>query len=356
MAKETILINATSLNSILDISRLESGFVQVNLTNIDLELLVEEVTSQFRWSAREQDVEIRTRPRRCFPVIVRSDRDLLGRILSNLVSNGIKYRNPKKGAPASILVAVTGPATRPRIDVVDNGIGIAKAHWEDIFKPFFQLDNPERNREKGQGLGLSIVNAIVPLLAKHSIEMRSVMGKGTRFFIYVPRSDETIALALGRAEVSSLGDFAGIFILCVEDDELVRRSTAALFDAHGLLYKLIKSVEELRHQIEKLERMPDVILTDYRLPAGFNGGDVIRKVREEFDSPIPAIIITGEASDLSVEPWADSTTRILRKPVPPQTMLWEISKLITYQDRDLDSEQQLHAVRFPRAAPSDAQP
>jgi signal transduction histidine kinase len=328
LAKDVLVINTGSLNSILDISRLESGFICASVTEVDIADLVKEIASQFRWSAQEQKVSVRVRLPAKFPPVTNTDRNLLGRVLTNLVSNGIRYRDPAKGAGAWVFIGVGGSVSRPRIDVIDNGIGIAEEHWEDIFKPFTQLNNPERDRQNGHGLGLSIVNAIMPMLDGHAIEMKSAVGKGTRFSINLPPLGLQTEYRLGT-KPSTLGtiDISGVFILYIEDDELIRKSTAALFDAHGLLYNIVPSVDGLRRQLKELERMPDVIVTDYRLPAGFNARDVVQLVRKEFDALIPAIVVTGEASNLEDELSAISPVRVLRKPVQSEAVLLEISRL-----------------------------
>ena len=121
--------------------------------------------------------------------IVRSDRQLLARVLTNIIGNAIKYSDPSKPKPV-VVVGIVGLPNRARIDIIDNGIGIPSQHWEDVFQPFFQLGNAERDREKGLGLGLSIVKSIMQLLKEHRIDMRSTEGKGTRFSLDIPRADE----------------------------------------------------------------------------------------------------------------------------------------------------------------------
>ena len=139
-----------------------------------------------------------------------------------------------------------------------------------MFDPFVQLRNAERDREKGVGLGLSIVAAIVPLLPGHRIDMRSRLGRGTRFSIDLPYALAATAIEarsdpLSRATAADLG---GLYVLYVEDDRLVRESAAALFDAIGMRYETFASLAELETALPGFEREPDVLITDYRLPTG----------------------------------------------------------------------------------------
>ena len=110
-------------------------------------------------------------------------------MIGNLLSNAIKYSDPARPGGAGVILGIVCLPNRLRIDVVDNGVGIAEADWARVFTPFVQLHNDERDREKGVGLGLSIVNAIIPLLGEHRLDMRSREGIGTRFSLELPHGD-----------------------------------------------------------------------------------------------------------------------------------------------------------------------
>ena len=211
-----------------------------------------------------QGVALRHHWRPDCPVLVRSDRHLLGRVVANLVSNAIKYSDPGKDGRCGVVVGIVCLPNRVRVDVVDNGVGIAEPDWGRVFSPFVQLANPERDREKGVGLGLSIVNAIVILLAGHRLDMRSWEGKGTRFSLELPYGDRQPQPAL-RAELrqpAGVLDLSGLYVFYVEDDGLVRRSTAALLDALGIRYELFASFEALEAALPEIERDPDLLISD----------------------------------------------------------------------------------------------
>ena len=313
-----------SFNSFLELSRLESGLMTTDYSNFDLLDLINEIIPPLTVFATERNVALRLHKRSRRALVVRSDRQLLGRLLTNLISNGVKYSDPRKRG--MVLVGVIGLPNRCRVDVVDNGIGIPRRQWDNIFKPFVQLDNPQRDREKGLGLGLSIVNAIVHLLEGHRLDMRSAEGVGTRFSIEVPRTDAP--LDIGKVDEHPVADpivnVEGLYVLYVEDDPLVRKSTEALFQAHGILFEAIGSVDRLRGLLSTLERLPDVIVTDYRLPNECTAVDVIRMVEEESKTKIPTIVVTGEAADIGDAAELEGV-RILRKPVAAQVLLLEIS-------------------------------
>ncbi|HEX8654944.1 MAG TPA: hybrid sensor histidine kinase/response regulator [Allosphingosinicella sp.] len=325
LADDASRLTRTSFNAVLEISRLESGFVAADHSVFDLAALVEEAVAPCLTFAAERGIEVRLRASRT-RVLVRSDRHLLSRIVGNLVSNAIKYGDPAKEKRA-VVVGIVALGSRARIDVVDNGVGIAEADWPKVFQPFVQLGNPERDREKGVGLGLSIVNAIMPLLAEHRLDMRSRLGKGTRFSLEVPLAGEDAAAADARtAPAQHVPDVAGTYVLYVEDDPLVRRATGALFESREILYEAYASFAELAAALPSLERTPDLVITDYRLPDGRTARDVARATARAFDAPLPLLVVTGEMGAIGGGKWLGSG-RVLRKPVAPETLIAEISAL-----------------------------
>jgi signal transduction histidine kinase len=324
LAQDASRLTRTSFNAVLDISRLESGFVEAELGDVDLPALVEEIAALCRADAQERGVALRLRWRKDRPIVVRSDRHLLGRVISNLLANAVKYSNPAKAGRSAVILGIVCLPSRVRIDIVDNGVGIAEADWARVFRPFVQLGNDERDREKGVGLGLSIVNAIIPLLGEHRLDMRSSAGSGTRFSLELPYG-AAMPEAATRETTAVPGaiDISGLYVLYVEDDALVRQSALALFDTLGLRYEAYGSVAELEAALPTLERTPDLLLTDYRLPDGRTAEDVVRLTTAAFEAPLPLIVVTGEMSGPG-DAWLGSG-RILRKPVAPEMLAAEIA-------------------------------
>ena len=326
LAQDASRLTRASFNAVLDISRLESGFVQAEYSTFDLSALIEEVAAPFRPAAAERGIDLRIRRSRA-PALVRSDPHLLARVIGNLLSNAIKYGDPAKPR-AAIIIGVVSLPNRVRLDVVDNGLGIAEANWQRVFDPFIQLHNAERDREKGVGLGLSIVNAIVALLKEHRLDMRSREGEGTRFSLELPLGDGTRDTRLIAETTRPPGpvDLSGLYAFYVEDDALVRASTLALFDALGLRYEAFASLAELEAALDDIEREPDLLVTDYRLPDGHSAEDVVRTVGAVFDAPPRLIVLTGEMQNLVQGAWLGKG-KVLRKPVSPETLVKTISAL-----------------------------
>ena len=313
----------SSFNAILDISRLESGFVEAEYSCFEIEDFVKEVISPLRLAADERGVTLRTRLG-SGKTVVRSDPHLLSRVLTNIIANAIKYSDGAKGQ-AAVLVGIVRLPNRVRIDIIDNGIGIPSHHWENVFKPFFQLGNTERDREKGLGLGLSIVKSSMMLLSEHRIDMRSIEGRGTRFSLDIPRTDDLGTYKIVDAERSPIAkDVSGLYVIYVEDDVLVRASTVALFQEYGILYEAIGSASELEKRLPLLERIPDLLITDYRLPGGGTAKDIMRLMSGYFDADIPVIILTGEVQTSRTEL---TGAEVLSKPSSPDVLLAAIAAL-----------------------------
>lgn len=296
-ARKASALTVRLFNAILDLSKLESGHVIPNYTSVDLGQVVDDAVDQLTPFAASCGVSLRCRRacgRRAF---VRSDADWVPRVLGNLISNSIKYSDPQK-ARRAVIVGVVKMPNYVRIDVVDNGIGIASQHWDEIFQPFVQLGNPERDREKGLGLGLSIVNAVMSLLEGHRIELSSIEGRGSRFSIRLPVAELTASfdvIAPPAAPELSPATLRGVYVLLVEDDRLVRASMEALFAQWGVLCDSAGSLGDLDELLSSIERLPDLVISDYRLPEMSTALDVVELLKRKLSRPVPCLVITGEA-------------------------------------------------------------
>jgi len=169
---------ASLLDSLLDMSRLDAGIIEVEHTTIDLNEMFASLHSQYVSMALENKIAFNYRPT---DKHVYSDPKQLERMLRNLIQNAIKHME----RPGKILLASRRDGDDLKIMVLDNGFGIEEGEQKRIFDEFYQVNNPERNRAKGLGLGLSIVKRL-GLLLNHPISMTSKPGKGCCFSIVVP--------------------------------------------------------------------------------------------------------------------------------------------------------------------------
>ena len=332
--KMAATLMSSTFNAILELSRLETGLILPTYTTVDLSQLLSEIINTLSGLGAEKNVSLKLALNRDKAYIVRSDTILLTRILTNLISNAIKYSNPPR---ARVILRLAIIQNRCRIYVLDNGIGMSEDNLPKIFQPFYQINNPEHDRERGLGLGLSIVSAAISILDGHSIDVCSIAQKGTIFCLELPLTSPTDLKAdkLTQFRKSDFPQIAGLYVIYVEDDSLVRTSTEILLRELGVLVSSFKSGEDLFEELKEIERCPDLILTDHNLPNNVTSDEIIFAIRDEFDSPIPAIIISGEYMDENFG-MQRSANVLLRKPVSPSELAYCIEKVSKTSVSNLD--------------------
>ena len=166
-----------TLNTLLDLSKCESGVVTPRLIDFPVGQVIDKMDTEFRGQAQAKGLGFRTVLAKA---IIRSDPVLLERIVQNFLSNAIKYTKAGK-----VLLGCRNRGRNLRIEVWDTGIGFPEDERRQIFEAFYQLDNAAREAHKGLGLGLSIVDQLAGLL-EHRLDVRSVPGKGSLFAVEVP--------------------------------------------------------------------------------------------------------------------------------------------------------------------------
>lgn len=318
----------SQLAAILDLSRLESGFVHAELSDFDLVSLVRETVEQTKVNAYDSDTLVEFDWLLGKPVFVKSDPHFLQRILLNLISNGIKYRSTAGGRRSHVILSLTENGSLTQLSIRDNGLGIPEEVLENdlIFQPFFQVNNRHAEAEKGVGLGLSIVSAMLDLLGEHRLSIESRVGVGSTFKLEIPAS--TIAPAFEAISVDDtvaggIDAARGKYVVLLEDDELVRESLVAVFNVHGVLYEAWGSIEEMQNCLPQTERAPDVLLSDYRLPEGKNALDAIGLMRAHWGD-VPTVILTGESLDSHAVASLQGAA-ICYKPIAPLDLLRRIA-------------------------------
>jgi CheY-like chemotaxis protein len=210
-----------------------------------------------------------------------------------------------------------------RIEIRDNGIGIAQDDQVFIFREFFQIAKPQLDNSKGQGLGLAIVDRLVKLLGI-GIELRSAPGKGSLFALQislssqpqlVDRTDKYAMLVTGESGNEPL-PLSGKGVLVVDDDQLVLTSTSTILTAWGGEVTIAPSLQEVRDLLATA-RDWDLIISDYQLGAEETGLDVINAVRTQRRNDIPAILISGDTSAELLQLANSAGHHLIHKPVKP---------------------------------------
>lgn len=298
------------LDDFFDYSRLDAPSMQVTTSAFPIERVFEQLRIGFSSQAAAKGVRLHLR---ASPVWVQSDPGVLHRVLLNLISNALQYTRE-----GSVLVACRPTRNRDvvRIEVWDSGIGIAPEHQESVFSEFFQVENPERDRSKGIGLGLSIVERSCRLL-NHPLTMRSQLGRGTRFSLTVPvAATRPTPRAPLPADVLAAEELTGLQVLVVEDDLLSGAALEGLLVTWGCKVRLARDAHLACLLIRQGAR-PDFIISDYRLPGLHNGIDTVRLLREAVGGNVAACLVSGDMDDGVKRSAAESGLVLLQKPVRP---------------------------------------
>jgi signal transduction histidine kinase/ActR/RegA family two-component response regulator len=305
-------------NALLDISRLDAGTIEVHPVHFSLQKMLCDLDHQFSALAAEKHLQLRFRP--C-DVTLYGDPLLIERILTNLIANAIRYTDD-----GGVLVACRRRGRMIRLCVIDSGRGIPPEQQESVFQEFVQLHNPARDRSKGLGLGLAIVSRLGRLLG-HRVDLRSRSGHGSVFSIDVPCGDAH--LILPRSPVSAPGLIPDdALVLLVDDEHAILRGMTELFDNWNIDLITAHSASEAAQWLDSIGRVPDVIVSDYRLPDDTDGIEVIKHLRQRFGRDIPAILVTGDTAPDTILRISQAGFPLLHKPLRPAKLRALLTHLI----------------------------
>lgn len=315
----SVLAMRELLDALLDVSRLDSGKVQPDVIDFQIAEIFDAVASRINPLAREKSLGLRILASSCR---IRSDRVLLERIVENFVHNAIRYTDSGR-----IVLGCRRRGEYLRIEVWDTGIGIPNYALETIFEEFTQLHNPARDRRKGLGLGLAIVHRLARILGHH-LDVTSIPGKGSMFAVVVPLALGQVQEMQSRVPIETLicRDKTRGSILLVEDDPAVLESTRLLLRRRGFNVATATSGDEAIVQIKHKFIEPDVILSDYHLPGGETGIDVVRRIRNVVRDDTPAIMLTGDIEQIGGANVGG--VQILHKPIESDKLVTAICRKI----------------------------
>lgn len=298
------------LDDLMDYTRLDSGSEEIRKRPVSLAELMAHLAESLAPMAASKGLRLRVRPT---PLWAVSDPSLLGRLVMNLAQNAIRYTT---AGTVLITCRSTHNSSRVRIDVWDSGIGIAEEQHDLIFKEFFQVGNPGRDRNKGIGLGLSIVKRGAEILG-HSIALRSALGCGSRFTIELPACEAQPLPAEKpiEAPIVAAVDWSGVDLLIVEDDAMSAQALQDLLATWGCQVRTASTPEQAVRLLQ--ERVPGVIVSDYRLGDAENGVELIARMRALAGHDIAACVISGDLDASLVSEVNRHGLRLLHKPVRP---------------------------------------
>jgi signal transduction histidine kinase len=314
-------------SSLLDISRLDAGIVEVRRQPFAIGPLLDRICRDYAAEAKAKSVVMALHP--C-SAIVRTDPVLMERILRNLIANAVHYTQAGR-----VVVGCRRRAGAVSVEVWDTGPGIPYAQQEKVFQEYYQLENPERDRAKGLGLGLAIVRRLTDLLGSELV-LRSRPGRGSCFSVMMPLAsggaEERAPQAKRHAGAPKLG-----LVLVIDDEAAIRDGMASLLASWGHGVLTAGSGDEMLSQLAPCPDQPDLIICDYRLREGETGVEVIERLRSEYNETIPAMLITGDtAKDRLTEAQA-SGLLLLHKPLSNSKLRAAIASLIAASGAEEDA-------------------
>ncbi len=295
------------INDILDISKIESGRMDVEDTVFDLKSEVRGVFEQMRHSAVIKELSYKLELEETLPDFVRGDPAKLRQILVNLIDNAVKFTAEGEVA---LYVAADSEAGKNyiRFEVKDTGIGIAVEKQDLLFQSFTQIDSSKTRKFGGSGLGLAISKRLVHLM-NGQICVQSAIGKGSSFCFHIPLPEESGKDGAGRhyrQSRSLSGRMVAIPLpevaqtsynaLLAEDNPVNQYVVKAMLDKLGIAVDVVSNGHEAI--LALAQRKYDILLLDLQMPL-LDGFETIRLVRgnsnANFNRLIPAIAVTADA-------------------------------------------------------------
>jgi signal transduction histidine kinase len=302
------------LNSLLDISKLDAGVVKTNIDKVEVENILQNLNEELSQLAKNKNIKLKILSHKAW---VESDAVLLENILRNLITNAIRYT--KNGY---VLVGCMLIKDKLNIEVRDSGIGINNEQSQFIFDEFYQINNQARDREKGLGLGLSIVKRLSGLL-NHKIEFDKNRVKGAKFILTLNACNP---VKTNKINIKIIDNLAGKTILIIDDDSIILDSLSQLLDSWYCNVIVAKSANQGIDRIKNIKI--DVVISDFNLGDGESGDVAIEIIRKHMKCLTPAILLTGETSPEKLSQLNHSSFNVLHKPVSPLKLKTTLANIV----------------------------
>ena len=323
------------INDILDISKIESGKMQVNPGPCDLESVFRHIEDITALQARNKALIITYRHGSVRHVKVNADELRIEQILVNIVSNAIKYT--PSGKTVDLIAEeepVAGNKYRYRFIVRDTGIGISEDYLPHIFESFTREEKTTVNRIQGTGLGLAITAKVVELMGG-TISVKSTLGEGSEFTVEL----ELESLESENEEKDSKDEITGLAgcrVLLVEDNEINAEIAAMLLSQYDIE---VDCAENGQIGLEKVKQHEsgyyDAVLMDIQMPVmnGYEATKAIRALDSDYCKTLPIIAMSANAYDDDVKAClAAGMNAHIAKPFNPDELLKLLNEQIGKND------------------------
>jgi signal transduction histidine kinase len=305
------------LDALLDISKLDAGAFKPEQRAFALQPLFDSLATAFAPMAQRRGAELVVVPTRAF---VATDPAFLRRILQNLLSNALRYGR-SEGRPQRVLLGCRREGEGLRIEVKDNGPGIAPDKQSVIFDEFVRLqpEDDQPREQRGLGLGLAIVERIGRML-ELPVRIASAPGRGSTFSVTAPRVAAVVSASVPPAAPQPAASLeAGSFVLSIDNEARVREAMATLLGGWGCVVATAANEAEAERRVAEAGRLPDLVLADLHLD-GEDGLAVIDSLRARWGQPIRAALVTADRDPTLRLRARARQIELLHKPVKPAAL------------------------------------
>ena len=293
-------------SSLLDISNIDAGAITIAPLHFRVNQLFEQILDQIKGNANEKNIHIETQV--YTDQIVFCDPLLTARCLRNVAINAIKHADCTE-----LKIQCTALKNAIQISIIDNGKGIAEENLGKIFQEFEQLDNPNRDRQKGLGLGLTIVKRLLELQG-YPFRMTSSIGNGTTFSFKLPLgSEQYVSNIIYREKNERKIDFIKS-ILVIDDEQQVLDGMNLILRDWQQNICIANSAKQAINFVDK-GFMPDIIISDYRLQNNQTGADVINHILDQLPKHTQIVFITGETEPSKIKEVRSHGYPLIHKPI-----------------------------------------
>lgn len=338
------------INEMLDLAKIESGNMELNLVQADIIPYIKYLTQSFHSLAEERGIDFQVH---CDPteLVMDIDANKFTVIVTNLLSNAIKFTPNNGNVSVTIDKIQEGDADFLTIKVQDSGLGISKEDQQHIFDKFYQVDSSSSRLQQGSGIGLSLVREFVELM-HGSITVDSEEGKGSVFSIRIPVTNNA-----SLTEVSDLVSASSILKSSGIPGGKVERITSEITDKELPLVLIIEDNPDVAHYIKTcladnhqilyapngaigiemaMEKIPDIIISDVMMPEK-DGFEVCEEIKtNELTDHIPIIMLTARATfEDRLTGLSHGADAYLTKPFEKAELLTRIDQLVRLRKKML---------------------
>ncbi|RBW49398.1 NahK/ErcS family hybrid sensor histidine kinase/response regulator [Marinobacter sp. F3R11] len=312
------------LGTLVDISKLDAGVIQPDVTAFDLRDLLNNIAREFRQMALAEGLQLDFV---ASSAIIESDSQLLARILRNFLTNALRYTEAGR-----VLLGCRREKDSILLQVWDTGPGIPADKLNEIFQEFKRIQPSGAHSDKGLGLGLAIVDKISRMLG-HEVSVSSVEGRGSVFSVRVPMGQlkprlESVEKNQTATNEQGLG---GARIWVIDNDRAICEGMKTLLEGWDCQVTTAVSLEDLEGQLNPARAQVDVILADYHLDNEENGVDAVSAINSRREKPAPVVMITANYTNELKQHIRELGYLLMNKPVRPLKLRSALNHLLRGQ-------------------------